>query len=253
MTLMQDMTWYEFNERKDKDIVILPVGSVEQHGPHLPLYTDTIISEGFSKLLADKVNGIVMPPINYGYKSQPTSGGGPLFPGTIDLNGTTLIALVKDIIEELIRDGVKKIVLVNSHFENQAFLLEAIDLVSRTMPEGTKIIMMSWWDLITQKTIDKVFDEVEFPGWALEHAAITETSLILTFNPEAVHMDRLIDEKIEEVPNYQVYPIPTNLVPKSGLLSIGRTSSKEKGDLIVEEALEGMIKIINKEFGVQIK
>lgn len=63
-------------------------------------------------------------------------------------------------------------------------------------------------------------------------------------------MERLIDEKIEEVPNYQAYPIPTNLVPKSGLLSIGRTSSKEKGDLIVEEALEGMIKIINKEFGM---
>lgn len=247
MTLMKNMTWYEFNERKDKDVVILPVGSVEQHGPHLPLYTDTIISEGFSNLLADRVNGIVMPSINYGYKSQPASGGGPLFPGTIDLNGSTLIALVKDIIEELIRDGVKKIAIVNSHFENQAFLLEAIDLVSRNMPEGTKIIMMSWWDLITNKTIDKIFDEVEFPGWALEHAAITETSLILKFDPDSVHMDRLIDEKIEEVPTYQVYPIPTDLVPQSGLLSIGRTSSKEKGNLIVEEALEAMVKIVQKE------
>ncbi|MGL4740796.1 MAG: creatininase [Sarcina sp.] len=248
MTLMKNMTWYEFNERKDNDIVILPVGSVEQHGPHLPLFTDTIISEGFSKLLADKVNAIVMPPINYGYKSQPASGGGPLFPGTIDLNGATLVALVKDIIEELIRDGVKKIILMNAHFENQAFLLEAVDLVSRTMPQGTKIVMMSWWDLITQTTIDKVFNEIEFPGWALEHAAITETSLILKFAPELVHMDRLIDEKIEEVPKYQVYPIPLDIVPKSGLLAIGRTSSKEKGELIIEEALDEMIKIVNKEF-----
>lgn len=148
----------------------------------------------------------------------------------------------------MIRDGVKKKVLINSHFENQAFLLEAIDLVSRTMPEGTKILMMSWWDLITQETIDKVFDEVEFPGWALEHAAITETSLVLKFNPDTVHMDRLIDEKIEEVPTYQVYPIPKDLVPKSGLLSIGRTSSKEKGDLIAKEALDGMVKVIKKEF-----
>ncbi|WP_199533993.1 creatininase [Romboutsia weinsteinii] len=248
MNLMKNMTWYEFDARKDKDLVILPVGSVEQHGPHLPLFTDTIISEKFSNLLANKVNGIVMPAINYGYKSQPASGGGPLFPGTIDLNGATLISLVKDIIEELIRDGVKKIAIVNSHFENQAFLLEAIDLVSRNMPEGTKIVMMSWWDLITQDTIDKVFDEVEFPGWALEHAAITETSLILKFAPETVHMDRLIDEKIEEVPSYQVYPIPKDLVPKSGLLSIGRTSSKEKGELIIQEALEGMVNIVRKEF-----
>lgn len=248
MTLMANMTWYEFNERKDKDVVILPVGSVEQHGPHLPLFTDTIISEGFANLLGDKVNGIVMPSINYGYKSQPASGGGPLFPGTIDLNGTTLINLVKDIIEELIRDGVRKIALVNSHFENQAFLLEAIDLVSKNMPADTKIIMMSWWDLITQNTIDKIFDEVEFPGWALEHAAITETSLILKFRPDLVHMDRLIDEKIEEVPTYQVYPIPKDLVPQSGLLSIGRTSTKEKGELIIEEALSKMIEIVNKEF-----
>ncbi|MFL1471105.1 creatininase [Paraclostridium bifermentans] len=248
MTLMANMTWYEFNERKNKDVVILPVGSVEQHGPHLPLFTDTIISEGFANLLGDKVNGIVMPSINYGYKSQPASGGGPLFPGTIDLNGTTLINLVKDIIEELIRDGVRKIALVNSHFENQAFLLESIDLVSKNMPSDTKIIMMSWWDLISQDTIDKIFDEVEFPGWALEHAAITETSLILKFRPELVHMDRLIDEKIEEVPTYQVYPIPKDLVPQSGLLSIGRTSSAQKGEVIVEEALNKMIDIVKKEF-----
>ena len=248
MTLMANMTWYEFNERKDKDVVILPVGSVEQHGPHLPLFTDTIISEGFANLLGDKINGIVMPSINYGYKSQPASGGGPLFPGTIDLNGTTLINLVKDIIEELIRDGVRKIALVNSHFENQAFLLEAIDLVSKNMHADTKIIMMSWWDLITQNTIDKIFDEVEFPGWALEHAAITETSLILKFRPDLVHMDRLIDEKIEEVPTYQVYPIPKDLVPQSGLLSIGRTSSAAKGELIVDEALSKMVEIVNKEF-----
>lgn len=248
MSLMRNMTWYEFNERKDKDVVILPIGSVEQHGPHLPLYTDTIISEGFSNLLGERINGIVMPSINYGYKSQPASGGGPLFPGTIDLNGATLVALVKDILEELIRDSVKNIVLINSHFENQAFLLEAIDLVSRTMPKGTKIVMMSWWDLISQKTIDKVFDEVEFPGWALEHAAITETSLILKFAPELVHMERLVDEKIDEAPTYQVYPIPSDLVPQSGLLSTVRTSSKEKGDLIIEEALEAMINIVKKEF-----
>lgn len=48
MTLMANMTWYEFNERKDEDVVILPIGSVEQHGPHLQLSTDTIISEGFA-------------------------------------------------------------------------------------------------------------------------------------------------------------------------------------------------------------
>jgi creatinine amidohydrolase len=248
MNLMENMTWYEFNERKGKDILILPVGAVEQHGPHLPLYTDTIISKNMAILLAERINGVVMPALSYGYKSQPASGGGPLFPGTIDLNGNTLVNLVKDIINELLIDGVKKIVIMNSHYENQGFIGEAIDLICRNKIIDAKIIIMSWWDLVSQETIDKVFDEVLFPGWALEHAAITETSLIMKFAPELVHMDRLVDEKIDCEPTYQVYPVPKDLVPKSGLLSIARTSSDEKGELIASEAIEEMVKIVCKEF-----
>lgn len=248
MNLMENMTWYEFNERKSKDVVILPIGSVEQHGPHLPLFTDTIISNNMATLLAEKINGIVMPAINYGYKSQPASGGGPLFPGTIDLNGSTLMDLVQDIIRELIRDGIKKIVLMNSHYENQAFIAEAVDLIFRDLKTDVKVVIMSWWDLVSEKTIEKIFDKIPFPGWALEHAAITETSLIMKFAPELVHMDRLVDDKIDAAPTYIVYPIPENLVPTSGLLSIARTSSAEKGQLIVDEVIERMEEIIKIEF-----
>lgn len=248
MNLMENMTWYEFNERKSKDVVILPIGSVEQHGPHLPLFTDTIISNNMATLLAEKINGIVMPAINYGYKSQPASGGGPLFPGTIDLNGSTLMNLVQDIIRELIRDGIKKIVLMNSHYENQAFIAEAVDLIFRDLKTDVKVVIMSWWDLVSEKTIEKIFDKIPFPGWALEHAAITETSLIMNFAPELVHMDRLVDDKIDAAPTYIVYPIPEDLVPTSGLLSIARTSSAEKGQLIVDEVIERMEEIIKIEF-----
>ncbi|MEG0133477.1 MAG: creatininase [Clostridium sp.] len=250
MNLMENMTWYEFNERKSKDVVILPIGAVEQHGPHLPLYTDTIISKNMATLLAERIDGIVMPAISYGYKSQPASGGGPLFPGTIDLNGSTLVAIVKDIIEELLRDGVEKIVVMNSHYENQGFIAEALDLICRDRKMNSKIVLMSWWDLVSEETINKIFDEVPFPGWALEHAAITETSLIMKFEPELVHMDRLVDEKIDKAPNYQVYPIPSDIVPPSGLLSIARTSSAKKGELIVNEVIDEMNKIVNMEFGM---
>ncbi len=127
---IKDMTWKEF-ESKKSNAVILPVGSTEQHSYHLPLCTDTAIAEGISIKPAERVNGIVMPPPAYGYKSKPMSGGGPLFPGTVDLNGGTLISLAEDIIEELCRDGVKLIFVNNAHFENEAFLLEAIDIVSK--------------------------------------------------------------------------------------------------------------------------
>ena len=95
----------------------------------LPLSVDAIISTGLAEMVAEKVDGIVAPPICYGYKSAPLSGGGPLFPGTLDLNGETLTSLVSDVCEELIRDGIKKIFILNGHFENEAFILEAVDSV----------------------------------------------------------------------------------------------------------------------------
>ncbi|WP_291566273.1 MULTISPECIES: creatininase [unclassified Clostridium] len=241
------LTWQEFNERKEKDVVILPIGSLEQHGPHLPLCTDTVISYELSLLLAKEINGIVAPSINYGYKSLPASGGGPLFPGTIDLNGSTVVALVKDILEEFIKDGVKKILIFNSHYENEAFILEAADLVSRNIPKGTKIIITNWWDPLSNETIDKIFDEIPFPGWALEHAAITETSFMLKFTPELVHMERLVDETMTPL-GYSIYPVPSDLVPPSGLLASARSSSKEKADMMIEEIISKIKSIIEKIF-----
>lgn len=241
------LTWQEFNERKEKDVVILPIGSLEQHGPHLPLCTDTVISYELSLLLAKEINGIVAPSINYGYKSLPASGGGPLFPGTIDLNGSTVVALVKDILEEFIKDGVKKILIFNSHYENEAFILEAADLVSRNIPNGTKIIITNWWDPLSNETIDKIFDEIPFPGWALEHAAITETSFMLKFTPELVHMERLVDEAMTP-PGYSVYPVPSDLVPPSGLLASARSSSKEKANIMIEEIIPKIKSIVEKTF-----
>ena len=111
--MMQEMTWQDFNERKDSSVVFLPVGSTEQHGPMLPLSVDAIISTGLSKMIAEKIDGIVAPCICYGYKSAPLSGGGPAFPGTIDMHAVTLMNIVEDVLEELIRDGVKKIFIMN--------------------------------------------------------------------------------------------------------------------------------------------
>ena len=105
---MRNMTWQEFAKKKD-DVIILPIGATEQHGPHLPTCVDAVLAEEFAFRIAEKINGVVAPTLSYGYKSKPLSGGGPLFPGTIDLNGATLQALVMDIIDEFVRDGLQNI------------------------------------------------------------------------------------------------------------------------------------------------
>lgn len=238
----ENMTSEEFAKKVENNFVILPVGSTEQHGPHLPLSTDSVIAKGVSYELAQKIDGIVLPTLSYGYKSAPLSGGGPLFAGTIDLNGQTLTKLVMDILEEIIRDGAKKIFVMNAHFENEAFLLEAIDLISKQYRDIT-IYESNWWDVLDNDTIDKIFDEIAFPGWAFEHAAVTETSLMLYFAPELVRLDKMVNEKA--IPRaYHKYPITSDIVPKSGVLASAKGSTKEKGELIVKTAINKFVDIL---------
>lgn len=243
--MMQNMTWKEFEAKKD-NVIILPIGSTEQHGPHLPLSVDTVIAEKIAVKFAEKIDGIVAPTVCYGYKSKPLSGGGPLFPGTIDLNGATLMNIVEDILEEFIKDGLTKIFILNAHFENEAFILESVDIVSRRHPNVT-IVETNWWDVLSQETIDKVFDVIPFPGWAFEHAAITETSLMMYLAPELVREENMSDEMGAEPSAYAKYPIVHGMVPDSGILAPSVSSTYEKGKLMTDEAISSFIDIVKKE------
>lgn len=244
---MREMTWKEYESSKDK-VIILPVGAIEQHALHLPLCTDAVIAESFALHLAEAVDGIVMPALSYGYKSKPLSGGGPLFPGTIDLNGETVIKLVEDILREIIADGFTKIFIMNAHFENEAFIVEAMDLINRETKGAATIVTSNWWDPMTQEMIDHIFDEVPFPGWAFEHAAVTETSLMLYFAPQLCHMERMVDAPPATERAYFRYPLKAGDVPETGALASSYSSTAEKGQYIVESVIPELAAICEREF-----
>ena len=170
---MDHMTWPEIEASKSKPVIV-PIGSTEQHSQHLPLGVDAMIASHVSEDLAERIDGIVAPTMNYGYKSKPLSGGGPLFPGTIDMNGVTVINQMHDVLGELIADGFTKIVVMNAHFENEAFIIEAIDLITRETKGVATIVETNWWDPLPENVVEQVFDGLVFPGWALEHAAVTK-------------------------------------------------------------------------------
>jgi len=249
---MDQLTWQEFGDRVARDVLILPVGSTEQHAPHLPLGVDVIISRGLAAMVAERVGGMVAPAVAYGYKSQPGSGGGPLFSGTTSLDGATLIALVRDVLVEFLGDGARKILVFNGHFENDMFLSEAADLAMKASPQaveaGAKIVLTSWWDHVSQPVLDRVFSEVPFPGWALEHAAISETSLVMFLAPHLVRMDRLEGEGLDQGPNYSVFPVPQGFVPPTGRLFTARSSSAEKGRLLAEDITASVVSLLKRVF-----
>ena len=94
-----------------------------------------------------------------------------------------------------------------------------------------------------------MFDGLVFPGWALEHAAVTETSLMLHYAPELVHMDRMVEEAGATAKSYVRYPVRQGDVPAHGGLANPAGSSAERGRLIAEACVGAVAEICAEEFG----
>jgi len=239
------MTWEEYRDEVSRRIIILPVGSLEQHGPHLPLSTDVVIPTSLAKMVCEELDAMVLPPIAYGYKAE---GGGQLFPGTTSLDGTTLINLTLDILRETYRHGGRRFLVLNGHYENVAFLTEAAALLVREVND-VRVVILSWWDQVSDEMIDELFAEAGFPGWGVEHAAITETALMQYFAPELVREDKIIDDQSERVPTYCIFPPPDDIISRSGVLYKATYASREKGEKLAEQVVGAIVEIAREELG----
>lgn len=248
---LSSLSWVVYQEYlKDGNLVVfLPCGALEQHGPHLPLGTDALLSTAIARSVAEQVKGLVAPTLSYGYKSQPKSGGGQHFPGTTSLDGHSLSQITRDLVREFARQGVKNLVIVDGHYENQWFLTEGIDLALRDMgqPNALRIMRLEYWDFCTEATLNQVFPD-GFPGFALEHAAVIETSLMMHYHPDWVHLDRIPDDPPANFPPYDMYPPCPDWVPASGVLSSAKAASAEKGALIATQVTERIAKAVMHEF-----
>ncbi len=252
--MMSELSWDEYQRRlRDEDaIVLLPVGAVEQHGYHLPLGTDWLMGTYMARRAAEVVGGVVAAPISYGYRSQIRTGGGAHRCGTTNLDGATIIALVKDVLKEFARHGARKIAVIDAHFENRFYLDEACHLAIRELEYGgvsdVKILKMIYAERLSSQTLQKVYAGTEFPGLDLEHAGILETAMMLYCYPELVRMDRIVDEGLAKFPPYDLFPGNPDWVPASGALSPGGVATAEIGKLLVEECVELVTNSLKAEF-----
>src|ERR1700728_3117282 len=157
---MNQLSWPQYRRLvgAGKTPVFLPVGALEQHGPHLPLGTDALLASAIATGVAAQVGGVVAPALSYGYKSQPKCGGGQHFCGTTSLDAATLIGQVRDTVREFVRHGVERLVLVNGHYENQWFLIEGIDLALRECcAPHLSVMRLEYWDFCTEQTLAAIF------------------------------------------------------------------------------------------------
>lgn len=251
-----EMPWPDFHARvKDgKTPILIPLGSMEQHGHHMPLHVDVLLPTEFARRVAEQVGGLVAPTFSYGYKSQQKCGGGNHMPGTISLEGQTLVHQLRDVIKEFARQGGRNFAIVNGHYENSWFINEAVDLALRELRwdniTNVKVVVLSYWDFVNQETIDKIYPD-GFPGWAVEHGGVLETSLMLALYPELVYLDRAIDHPPATFPPYDVYPVKAEWTPASGTLSSPKQASREKGELMLSVCTDGIVKALQDEFSIK--
>jgi creatinine amidohydrolase len=124
--------------------VIVPIGSTEQHGPHGPLSTDTIVPTEVARRVAPKVGAAVAPSIGYGL-SYPHAG----FTGVVYLRIPTFMALVEDVAVGLATMGFRSIVFLNGHYDNTLAIAYACANAADRLPDGTRAFPINYWDGLT--------------------------------------------------------------------------------------------------------
>ena len=249
---MTQISWPVYRDRlANGAIVIVPVGALEQHGHHLPLGVDGILAAEIARRVAQRVDGLVAPTIAYGYKSQPRTGGGDHFPGTTSLDAVTLTALVRDVLVALARHGAVRLAVVDGHYENEMFLTESVDLAMREMRhqriEGVRIVKLRYFEEIDQETIELLWPD-GYPGMALEHAALMETSMMMHVAPELVDLAPAPDENAASFPSYDVYPPDRSWIPSAGALSSPLRATKHFGEHLVNRFVSIVASALEREF-----
>lgn len=182
--ILQEMTWTDVRDYLEKsDMVIIPIASTEQHGPHLPLGTDYYEAMGMSKRISAQTGVIVAPVVLAGY-SVYHSG----FPGTLSLKPETMENVLFETAEMLIRYGFRRFMFFNYHGGNSVIQQKVMHRINHTTEAiAVAIGIGSPIQRGDYRGKDEVGDE---------HAGIGETSLMLYLHPELVKMERIEMSKV---------------------------------------------------------
>lgn len=187
--VLEDLSWPQakglFSE--ENLIALIPIGSHEQHGPHLPMSTDNVIAErcahAAADCVADEMDVLICPPVYYGYTMHNMD-----FPGTMTLGSSTLIRLGVDLATSLVHHGCRKIVFVSTHGSN----FSVLDLVSREVMNRHPDVLVAIASpmKMAARQLEELREAQAVGG--MSHACELETSLMLYLDPQHTNMSKAI-------------------------------------------------------------
>lgn len=236
--------------------VVFPLGSVEQHGPHLPLGTDGYISSSFAQRLAELHRIIVAPTVFYAAYSVPRSGGGRTFAGSIGLANSTLTAVLRTIVSECFRQGFKRLVLLNGHVENAEPAFQSLEELlgpggayHDPTNQSARALLVNWWHFLYDEDLAYMF-EGDFPGFEAEHAGILETSLMEELFPELVRAEHKAAGGATRTVPYDIFPTPDDTLWPNGIGTTAVPATQDLGRQITELVVGRISRVLKEEFQV---
>ncbi len=185
--LLSEMTRDEIQHIASHTIAVLPTASIEQHGPHLPVGTDSLLCETVAHRAAEQAASqtslVVAPILYYGNAHHHYP-----FPGVLSLTSHTFMAAVTEVLEGLVRSGFRKLVVLNGHDGNtDANAVIGLDLVHR-LGRPVSIATSNYWDIARAALVDNGFVSTDLiPG----HAGRFETALVMAIRPDLVNQHEL--------------------------------------------------------------
>lgn len=189
---LADLSYVDINDYLEtKDTILVPMASTEQHGPHLPLATDTITAVEISERISEAIGVLHTPAIWAGYSPQHMYGVGQ-GRGTITLRADTLLNFMYDVARSLIHHGFNRIIFINGHGSN----VKVVDPVLRRLRYETGALIsfvkpyMERYEGVLKGLMENPPEET--PGW---HSSELETSQDLAWDPNLVRMERAVDTR----------------------------------------------------------
>lgn len=237
------MSWQEVAEViPENPVILLPIGTVEQHGPHLPVNADNLVAWLVATRAAEQTGALVAPAINYGCSAVFRK-----FPGTIPVRHETLAAVIRDVCQSLIAQGFRRLIFVDNHGGNEA----VCEQVARELKAEHGIVIGNIypWNL----GYSLMRDTYEDVGTAYGHGAEPETSAMMAMFPEDVLRERMVVGRYQpfagwnaqsynkvEVPGHVVggtVYLDSDEVAPNGVTGNPSVASAERGRLWIERVV----------------
>ncbi|WP_417624286.1 creatininase family protein [Paremcibacter congregatus] len=246
------MKWHKLTSPKlgkmDRSTpVVLNIGAIEQHGPHLPLETDALIGQYFTDRmeqdLGDKV--LILPQIAVCCSEHHMS-----FPGSLTVRHETLLSYVSDVLQSVVSHGFRNVILFNSHGGNLAIGQVIMEKLGHRHPD-VNFFMLTWWKVAGPQL--KEIQESNFGG--VGHACEFETSMLMYFAPELIDKDQIKDTKLQTVHEWADADMlvagkashqrsMAELTAGTGVFGSPSYATREKGQKIVDCVTEELVKIL---------